>query len=370
MSEINYDFLIVGAGLSGITVAEKLSKDRKLNILIVDKRNHIGGNVYDYYNPDGVLIHKYGPHIFHTSNEKVYKYLSTFTQWTPYRHKVVASVNNKFLPIPINRDTINGFFDISLRDESDVKAFLDTKKDKSITKIKNSHDVIVSKYGKELYDNFIKNYTKKQWDLYPEELDKSVLERIPIRYDSDPYYFNDKYQGLPKEGYTVMIDKMIDKDNIKVALNTNYKDIMDKVNFKNIIVTSPIDEFFDYSFGKLRYRAVEFIFETYDKKSYQDNCVINYPNEHKYTRITEFTKMTLQDIDKTTICKEIPTWEGEKTYPVPSEKDNKILSQYQEQADKLKNVFFLGRLGQYKYINMDQAVNNALEFYIELKNKI
>jgi len=370
MSKIEYDFLIIGAGLSGITLAENLSKNPELKILMLDKRDHIGGNIYDYYNSDGILIHKYGPHIFHTSSEQVFSYLSTFTEWNQYKHKVVASVNNKLLPIPINRDTINGFFDINLSNESDVKEFLDNKKDKTIVEIENSRDVIVSKYGEELYENFIKNYTKKQWDLYPEELDKSVLERIPIRYDSNPYYFNDKYQCLPKEGYTSMLNKMLNKDNIDIMLNTNYKEVIDKINFNKVVVTSPIDEFFDYSHGKLRYRAVKFIFETHDKKSYQSNSVINYPNENAYTRITEFKKITLQESNNTTICKEIPTWEGEKTYPVPSEKDNKILAEYQKQASELENVYFLGRLGQYKYINMDQAVNNALELYLKLKNKI
>ena len=226
----------------------------------------------------------------------------------------------------------------------------------------------VSSWDKKLKAADIKNYTKKQWDLYPEELDKSVLQRIPIRYDSNPYYFNDKYQGLPKEGYTCMVRKMINRKNIKIVLDTNHKEFIKTVNFDKLIVTSPIDEFFDYSFGKLRYRAVKFIFETYSQNSYQKNSVINFPNDKKYTRITEFKKLTLQKTPKTTICKEIPTWDGEKTYPVPSEIDNQILSQYQEHAKKLDNVYFLGRLGQYKYINMDQAVNNALELYETLKN--
>lgn len=362
------DFLIIGCGFYGAVLAERIAEILKKKVIIIDKRDHIGGNVYDYYNSDKVLIHKYGPHIFHTSNEKVFEYLSNFTDWTFYKHRVLASVKNKLLPIPINRDTINGFFDINLNSESEVEEFLETKKDKSILEIKNSRDVIVSKYGEELYENFIKNYTKKQWDLYPEELDKSVLQRIPIRYDSNPFYFNDKYQGLPKEGYTSMVSKMINRKNIQIILNTNHKDFIKSVNFEKLIVTSPIDEFFDYSYGKLRYRAVRFIFETFNQKSYQKNSVINFPNDKKYTRITEFKKMTLQKTPKTTICKEIPTWDGEKTYPVPSEKDNKILSQYQEHAKKLDNVYFLGRLGQYKYINMDQAVNNALELYEELKN--
>jgi len=259
----SFDYVVIGAGISGIVISERLANLNNKKILIIDKRDHIGGNAYDFFNADGVLVHKYGPHIFHTSKEMVYKYLSAFTKWTPYKHKVVANVNNKLLPIPINRDTINGFFDLDLKNEQDVKQFLDKKRDTTILSIKNSKDVILSKYGEELYDGFIKNYTKKQWDLYPEELDKKVLERIPVRYDSNPYYFDDKYQCMPESGYTHMFNKMLESKNITVLLKTDYKDVVRNLKYKALIVTSAVDEFFNYKLGRLRYRCVDFKFKTW-----------------------------------------------------------------------------------------------------------
>ena len=313
------------------------------------------------------MIHKYGPHIFHTSNEEVFTYLSQFTEWIKYKHKVLAFIRGKYLPIPINLNTINEYFGIKLKTENEVKEFLEVKRDKTIKKIDNSRDVIVSKYGEELYEAFIKNYTKKQWDIYPEELDKRVLERLPVRYDENPYYFDDKYQCMPKHGYTEMIKNMLHSKNIKIHLNTDYKLILDKFKYSKLIVTSPIDEFFDYKFGKLKYRCVDFQFETVANESYQKNSVINYPNDYDFTRITEFKKITQQVAPNTTICKEYTSWEGERCYPVPQKAEQELFKKYWAESKKLSNVFFAGRLGSYKYLDMDKAVKNALVLYKRLK---
>lgn len=364
-----YSYIIIGAGISGITLAERLSKNTKKNILIIEKRNHIGGNCFDTYDNNHVLIHKYGPHIFHTKHKKVWDYLSKFSKWNHFKHKVITYVNGKYLPMPVNRNTLNVFFNIKLKNEKDVISFLEAKRDKTIKKISNSKDVVLSKYGQEIYDNFVKNYTKKQWDLYPEELDRSVLERLPVRYDNNPYYFNDKYQGVPKYGYTKMFEKMINKPNIHILLQTDYKQVIDKFMPETVFISSPIDEFFNYKYGKLKYRCIKFKFESYNKKSFQRNSVVNYPNTQKYTRITEMKKLTGQISQKTTICKEYPTWQGEPSYPVPQEEQQKIYSKYIALAQKNKKIIFIGRLGLYSYLNMDIAVKNILDMKLNYEKK-
>lgn len=366
MRKKSSDIVIIGAGLCGSTIAERLANKENRKVIILEKRNHIGGNVYDFYNDNHILIHKYGPHIFHTSNEEVFAYLSQFTEWIKYKHRVLTFVRGKYLPIPINLTTINKFFGAKLKTEKEVKEFLEKKRNKGINKIKNSRDVIVSKYGEELYNAFIKNYTKKQWDLYPEELDKEVLERLPVRYNENPYYFDDKYQCMPKHGYTEMINKMLNNKNIKIHLKTDYKKSLDKLKFSKLIVTSPIDEFFDYKFGRLKYRCIDFQFETFAQESYQENSVINYPNDYEFTRITEFNKLTFQMTPKTTICKEYTSWKGERCYPVPHKEEKQLFKKYLTESKKLDNIFFAGRLGSYKYLDMDEAVENALNLYKRL----
>jgi len=357
------DVIIIGSGLTGITLAERfVSKGRK--VCIIEKRGHIGGNIYDEYNEDGILIHTYGPHIFHTSDEEVWEYLSRFTDWHLFVHKVLTYVKGQLMPMPINLDTINQFFGIHLKNEEEVRQFLENKRDKSVTKIKNSEDVIISKYGHELYEFFVKNYTKKQWDMDPSELDREVLERLPVRYNKNSAYFNDKYQGTPKEGYAKMAEQMINSKDIAILLNTDYKNVLKDLDYKRLIVTSPIDEFFDYKFGRLKYRFLDFQFETENCESYQENSVINYPNDYDFTRITEMKKLTGQSHPRTTLCKEYPSWDkGHKCYPVPSKEQKKLFERYWEESQKIENIFFAGRLGSYKYLNMDQAVRQALELF-------
>jgi UDP-galactopyranose mutase len=353
---MTYEYLIVGAGISGITATRLLAEKGK-RILIIDKRNHIGGNCHDYLDKNN-FVHKYGPHLFHTDSMKVWTFLSRFTEWEPYKHKVIASYNGKYYPIPINLDTVNQFFNTDLKDKDELIEFLETKK-VHVKEIRNSKDVIVSRFGEELYEAFVKYYTKKQWDLFPEELDKSVLERLPIRYDKNPYYFNNTFEGLPKKGYTRMFENMIDSKNITIQLNTDY--YTKRWDIPIIIFTGPIDQFFDYRFGKLDYRCIDFRFETVDT-GFQENGVVNYPSkEVPFTRITEFSKFYPRFVKKSVICKEYPTWTGEPSYPVPNKKNKAIAEKYDNESKKNRNIYFLGRLGRYRYLNMDKACLDAIE---------
>lgn len=354
-------YLIVGCGISGITIAQKISTKSNEDILIIDKRSNIGGNCFDCYNDYNILIHKYGPHIFHTKYKQVWDYLSQFTQWNIYQHKVLIYVDGQYIPMPINLDTINKLYNLRLS-QDELEQFFE-KRALKIEEINNSRDVVLSKIGQDLYEKFFMNYTKKQWDMYPEELDKSVISRVPIRNNRDSRYFVDRYQGMPQYGYTKMFEKMINKSKIHILLNTDYKDIVNDIHYDYLIYTAPIDYFFDYKYGKLKYRSLNFEFETIDMESYQDASVINYPNDYDFTRITEFKKLTGQRCSKTTILKEYPRWDGEPYYPVLNEESIKQYQLYKNEVDKLNNIFFIGRLAEYKYYNMDMAVKNALDLY-------
>ncbi len=359
--------LVIGCGISGITIANLLATKGE-SVLIVEKRKHIGGNCYDFYNKDHILTHKYGPHIFHTDNKFIWKYLSNFTKWTRFRHKVLASINGELYNIPINRNTINKFFNINLKDKTEVKNYLNKIRDKNISNINNSRDAIVSKYGLELHAAFIKNYTKKQWDLYPEELSKVVLQRLPVRYDDNPYYFDDKFQGVPKYGYTNLFLNMLNNKKISILLNQDYREVINEIKYQRLFVSSRIDEFINYKYGKLKYRCINFKFETHDTESFQTNSVINFPNEHKYTRITEMKKLTFQDSKTTTICKEFPSWDGEICYPIPQKEQNELLGKYIKESKKNKKIYFLGRFGLYKYLDMDDAIDNAFKVFRSINN--
>ena len=361
-----YDFLIVGAGISGITLAERLASIGG-KILLIDKRNHFGGNCYDFKR-EGILIQRYGPHIFHTNNKKVFEYLKKFTKFNKYQHKVLAYYNKKYFPIPINLNTVNKFFYINLKDKKELKSFLKKKK-KKIKKIKNSEEVIISKFGKELYEAFIKNYTKKQWDKYPSELDKSILERLPIRYDKNDKYFDDLSQGMPEKGYTKMFEKMLFNKKIILKLNTSYNKRLKSIA-KKIIWTGRIDNYFDEKLGELEYRGIKFFFQWFKLKNFLPNSVVNFPEKKpKYSRITEFKRFYETPSKKTIICKEFFLWGGEPAYPVNTLKNTKLLKKYESLAKKEKDIFFLGRLGKYKYLNMDQCVEEALDLFEELKKR-
>lgn len=362
-----YDYVIVGAGFAGCVVAERLATQANKRILLVDKRNHIGGNAYDYYDDNGILVHKYGPHIFHTNSKYVVDYLSQFTEWRLYEHKVLASVEGQMVPVPINRTTLEKIFGLRL---SNDEAFnlLNTLK-VNVDNIRNSEDVIISKVGRELYDKFFKGYTKKQWDLFPEQLDSSVCARIPIRTNADDRYFTDKYQMMPLNGYTKMFERMISNKNISVLLQTDFQNLKDMFNFKKLIYTGTIDSYFSYKFGKLPYRSLEFEFEHIHSNRYQATGTINYPNSYDFTRITEFKFLTGQEHTGTTIVKEFSKSEGEPYYPIPTPENNDLYNKYKSEADKESNVIFLGRLGTYRYYNMDQVVAQAISEFKRLVNE-
>jgi UDP-galactopyranose mutase len=356
-----YDFLIAGSGFSGSVLAERLASQLNKKIFLVEKRDHIGGNAYDFYNEDGILIHKYGPHIFHTNYEDVWHYLSRFTQWNGYQHKVIAYVDGKKVPIPINLTTVNTLLGASFS-EGDVKDYFESERVK-LKRINNSRDVIVSQVGDFFYEKFFRNYTFKQWGVYPDELSPEVTKRIPVRHNYDDRYFSDIYQGLPVEGYSKLFERLLSNENITVVLNTDYKKIVDNVTFDRLIYTGPIDYFFDYQYGKLPYRSLNFQSETLNKEYFQEVAVVNYPNDYEFTRITEFKHMTLQKHTKTTIMKEYSAEQGEPYYPMPMEKALNIYNKNKKEAQKLKSTYFIGRLAEYKYYNMDQVIKRAFDTF-------
>ena len=351
----------MGAGLAGSVLAERLSEVAGKKVLLIDKRNHIAGNTHDHYNNDGILIHKYGPHIFHTNSREVFEYLGKFTEWRAYEHRVLASVDGQLVPIPINLNTINRLYGLQLSSEG-VKDFLTSKAEKK-DRVYSSEDVVVNAVGRELYEKFFKYYTIKQWDLDPSQLDASVTARVPTRTNCDNRYFTDTYQAMPLHGYTAMFQNMLANPNIHIMLNTDYKDVMKEVNYKNLIYTGPVDEYFNYCYGKLPYRSINFKFQTLDTSVYQESGTINYPMNQAYTRITEFKYLTGQKHEKTSIVFEYPTADGDPYYPIPRPENNELYNKYKLMAAVEPNTYFTGRLGTYKYYNMDQVVAQSLTLF-------
>ena len=353
---MKYDYIIVGAGLAGIVSANILANKGK-KVLILEKRNHIGGNCYDYYQ-NGILIHKYGPHIFHTNNEHVWNYLSRFTEWNNYRHKVKSSIykDSELYDFPVNLCSINKII------PGNLTKLLDKYKGRmEVSIFELINDKEFKSLGLDLYRLFYENYSKKQWGNYYNNLDNSVLNRVKIKLFFDNNYFNDKYQGLPLNGYTEMFLNMIDNKNITIIFN--YNDSVLNYNYDNIIYTGRIDELFNYCFGVLPYRSLDFKFNFYDKKNYQDYAVINYPNEEKYTRTTEFKHMTGQEVYGTIISKEYPKECKENDipyYPILVNKNIELFNKYKQLVDKIPNLLLLGRLAEYKYYDMDKIIDRVL----------
>jgi len=362
-----YDYLIVGAGFAGSVLAERLARVDNKRVLIIDKRNHIGGNAYDHYDEAGILVHKYGPHIFHTNSREVFDYLSQFTAWRNYQHRVLASVDGQLLPIPINLTTINQMYGLNLSSD-ELSGFFEERAEKKKELI-TSEDVVVSTVGRELYDKFFKGYTKKQWDLDPSELNASVTARVPTRTNKDDRYFTDTYQAMPLHGYTRMFEKMLDHPNIHIMLNSDYKELIGEIAYEKLIFTGPVDEFFDYRFGKLPYRSIKFKFETLDQEKFQQTGTINYPNDYAFTRITEFKHLSGQQHHKTSIVYEFPKAEGDPYYPIPKPDNAELYKQYQKLAASMENTYFVGRLATYKYYNMDQVVAQALSTFRKIRTK-
>jgi UDP-galactopyranose mutase len=353
-----FDYLIVGAGFAGSVLAQRLASQADKKILLIDKRNHIGGNAYDCYDDAGVLIHKYGPHIFHTNSADVIDYLSQFTAWRPYQHRVLASVDGRQVPLPINLDTINQLYGTHLTSFELEQFFAGVAEPRD--EIRTSEDVVVSKVGRELYEKFFRNYTRKQWGLDPSELEASVTARVPTRTSRDDRYFNDKFQQMPLHGYTRLFERMLNHRNIKVLLNCDWREVADVVPHREVIYSGPIDEYFNFRFGKLPYRSLEFRFETVNTPQHQRVAVINYPNDYAYTRVTEFKHLTGQEHPKSTLVYEYPRADGDPYYPVPRPENAELYKRYKVLADATQGVHFVGRLATYKYYNMDQVVAQAL----------
>ena len=353
-----FDYLVVGAGFAGAVVSERMARLYGKKVLVVDRRNHVGGNAYDHYDESGVLVHRYGPHIFHTNSELVYEHLSQFTSWRPYEHRVLASVDGKLVPVPINLDTVNLLYGLNLTSEELEKFF--AARAETRPSVRTSEDVVVSKVGRDLYEKLFRNYTRKQWGKDPSELDAQVTARIPVRTNRDDRYFTDRFQVMPKYGYTRMFENMLDHPNIKIELGVDYRDVVNDVECDEIVYSGPVDEYFDFRFGELPYRSLRFKHETLATSYLQPVAVINYPNDHAYTRITEFKHLTGQAHRRTSIVYEYPASEGDPYYPVPTPENAALYKRYAELAAATRNVHFVGRLGTYKYYNMDQVVAQAL----------
>ena len=363
-----YDWLVVGAGFAGSVMAERIASQRGATVMVIDQRPHIAGNAFDRLDKAGVLIHEYGPHIFHTNAPAIVDYLSQFTRWRQYEHRVLAMVDGKAVPIPINRTTINQLYGLTLT-EAEVPEFL-TARRLDIADIKTSEDVVLSTVGRDLYEKFFRGYTRKQWGLDPSELDKSVTARIPTRVNDDDRYFTDTFQQMPAEGYTRMFERMLDHPNIDMRLGTTFAEAKAEISYKRLIYTGPIDEYFGYCFGKLPYRSLRFVHQTIDAGQVQPVATINYPQTEDYTRITEFKHLTGQQHQRTSVVYEYPSAVGDPYYPIPREENFELYRQYDALARKLDDVWFVGRLANYRYFNMDQVVGQALATFGRLPAKV
>jgi len=365
------NWVIVGAGISGLVLAERLADVAKERVLVLEKRNHIGGNCYDFVNKKGVLVSKYGPHVFHTNDEKVWTYVKKFAKWDKYEHRVLSKVREKLVPVPVNIKTINLLFGTDLKNGKEMEEWLEKKREKKIKIPANSQEVVTAKLGDEIYRLMFRGYTKKQWDMWPEELAAEVLARIPVRFSFDDRYNTDEYQTRPTGGFTKMFEKMMTNSRIEVRYKTDYFDVCKSFSKDTkIIFTGPIDDYVSYRTGdeyKLSYRSVKIEWENHPKEYHQPIGVINYPSlKEKMVRSTEYKYLTGQKHGWTAISKEYFQWEGEPCYPVINDENKKKYQKIKKLGEEWKNVYFLGRLGRYKYLNMDVAVKEALDLFEEI----
>jgi UDP-galactopyranose mutase len=363
----SYDLLVVGAGYAGSVIAERFGSQRGVRVLVIDRRPHIGGNAYDYVDDHGVLVHKYGPHIFHTNAMPIVDYLSQFTDWRPYEHRVVAAVDGQLLPMPINRDTVNRLYGLDLKTEEDVEAFYAERRE-HVPYIRTSEDAVVAKVGRDLYEKFFRGYTRKQWERDPSELHASVCARIPIRTNTDDRYFTDAWQKMPADGYTKMFERILGHPNIEVRVGVDFADVKDEVDYDHVVYTGPIDKYFGYRFGELPYRSLEFELRTEptpDGGLVQPAASVNQPDpDVPYTRTTEFRHMTGQSPHgSSTLAVEFPRSEGDPYYPIPNDETRALYRKYEILAAEVPGVTFVGRLARYQYLNMDQVVGQALSTY-------
>ena len=361
-----YDYLVVGAGFAGSVIAERLASQHDAKVMVIDRRPHVGGNAFDKKDEAGVLIHQYGPHIFHTNSDEIVDYLSQFTNWRPYEHRVLAEVRGQRVPIPINRTTLNLLFDLDLKTEEEAAAYLASRAE-PVEEIRTSEDVVISAVGRELYELLFQGYTRKQWGIDPSELDKAVTARIPTRTNTDDRYFGDKHQIMPAEGYTAMFKRMLAHPNIDLRLGTDWRDVKDEIDAAHIVYTGPIDEYFDYRFGRLPYRSLRFEHKVLEEERHQPVAVVNYPDPSvPYTRITEYKHLTGQVHPRTSVTYEYPSAEGDPYYPIPRPENQALYKKYERLADSTAGVTFVGRLATYRYYNMDQVVGQALATFRRL----
>jgi len=363
-----FDWMIVGAGFAGSVLAERIASQRNETVLLVDKRAHVGGNAYDCYDEAGILVHQYGPHIFHTNAQPIVDYLSQFTAWRPYEHRVLSHVDGQLLPIPINLDTINRLYDLQLTSEG-LQDFFASRRE-SVDEVRTAEDVVVSTIGRELYEKFFRGYTTKQWGVDPSQLSKSVTARVPTRTNRDDRYFGDTFQQMPAGGYTRMFHRMLAHRNIKIMLQTDYRDVRSSIPFRRMIYTGPVDEYFDCSLGSLPYRSLRFEHVTLDREQFQPVAVVNYPQAEPYTRITEYKHLTGQKSPKTSLTYEFPTDIGDPYYPVPRAENEALYKRYQALAAAIPDVWFVGRLATYRYYNMDQVVGQALATFGRIQRQL
>jgi UDP-galactopyranose mutase len=371
LSESNapYDYLVVGAGFAGSVLAERLASQHNAKVLVIDRRPHIAGNAYDHQDEAGILIHQYGPHIFHTNSDEIVAYLGQFTEWRPYEHRVLAHVRDQLVPIPINRTTLNKLFGLDLQTDAEAAAYLASRAE-PVAEIRTSEDVVVNAVGRELYELFFQGYTRKQWGIDPSGLDKAVTARIPTRTNTDDRYFSDKHQVMPAKGYTAMFERMLHHPNIDLMLGTDWAEVRNKVSAGHVIFTGPIDEYFGYRYGKLPYRSLRFEHRIVDEAQVQPVAVVNYPDpEVPYTRITEYKHLTGQAHPRTSITYEYPSAEGDPYYPIPRAENQNLFKRYEALADATPGVTFVGRLATYRYYNMDQVVGQALATFRRIDEK-
>ena len=358
--------MVVGAGFAGAVMAERLANDAGKRVLVVDRRPHIAGNAFDVEDEAGILIHRYGPHIFHTNSADIFDYLSRFTEWRPYEHRVLADVDGKRVPMPINRTTLNMLYGLDLASDADVEAFLAARAE-PVHPILTSADVVVAQVGRELYETFFQGYTRKQWGLDPSELDKAVTARVPTRTSTDDRYFTDRFQAMPRDGYTRMFERMLDHPNIDLLLGVDYADVRDAYPHDHLVFTGPIDEYFGFRHGRLPYRSLRFEHRTLDQEWRQPVAVVNYPAEDvPYTRVTEYKHLTGQTAQRTSVTFEYPSATGDPYYPIPRDENQALYKRYEALALAEPGVSFVGRLATYRYYNMDQVVGQALATYRRL----
>ncbi|MBP2654421.1 MAG: UDP-galactopyranose mutase [Firmicutes bacterium] len=374
-----FETIIIGAGFAGAVIAERLATQLNQKVLIIEKRNHTGGNCYDYRDDNGIIVHKYGPHLFHTDNQEVWKYLSCYTEWEVYHHEVLAYIDGKKVPIPFNLNTIYEVFPVALamRIEEKLLTAYEYNTKVPILELKKSTDTDLQYLADFVYEKIFLHYTAKQWGMKPEEMDSAVTARVPIFVGRDNRYFNERYQGVPKHGYTKMFQQLLNHPNIKLMLNTEFQEVMrfdgDKILFLDkefngkVVFTGMIDELFGCQFGELPYRSVDMRVETIERNNYQEAATINYPNNYEFTRITEFKQIHFTKSDRTTILKEYPEpyRRGENTpyYPIFTEENKAGYNKYVDYAKRYANLILLGRLAEYRYYDMDDIVEMALKIY-------